>query len=216
MAINVLKSWVNELGVANKTVVLKKPSKRVALVLSSITCRNIKLKYRKNTVIYDNYLNLIKFLEECKCEYEVAGNPCDADIVIAREISRSKICKKPQLIIVGKPPSSFDYNKIDIVSLTRTVVPGQYIIEINNVKFLVKLSKCSIDPVVLSDEEKRLLHQIRRSLKENGYLDQETVLLIIASFYNIGRSQARHIVHKMAEKGLLILTKNYIEIPHFD
>ena len=211
-----LKEWINELGVAGKTVVLKNSSKRIALILSSITCRNINLKCRRNAIIHDNYLGLIRFLEECKCEYEIAGSPCDTDILISREFPMKKICGRPRLVIVGRALGFHDYNRIDFVFFTRTVIPNQYVVEINNIKFLVRTSKCSINPVVLSDEEKKLLRQIRASLEENGYPDRETILLIIESFYNVGRSQARHIMYEMAEKGLLVMSKNYIEIPYFE
>ncbi|MCE4614820.1 MAG: hypothetical protein F7B60_04760 [Desulfurococcales archaeon] len=216
MTINSLNKWMDGLGVVDRTVILKKPSKRVALVLSSIVCRNIKSRYDRKLMFYDKYLGINLFLRECGCDYEEASDPCEADIIILKQLSKGKIPGNPRLIIVEWTRGFQGYSGIDIVLFTQTVKPSQYVMEVNNVKFLVKLSKCSIGQPALEDEKRTLLNLIRKTIDEYGYIDQDAILRIVSSFYNVSKSHARHIMYEMAKEGLLILGKDYVEIPYYE
>jgi hypothetical protein len=210
-----LEEWVSELGVTDKPIILMKPSKRVALVLSSIVCRNINTRYSREAVVYGDYLGIAGFLGECGCNYKLTHDRCRADIIMLKQFSKRMVCGHPHMIVAGWTRGFQGHDIFDTVFFVRTVKPNQYVVDINNIKFLVRLSKCSIETVVLTEDRKALLGAIRQSMNEYGYLTEDIILRVISSFYDITKSRARIIMNEMAEEGLLLIEKNHIEIPYY-
>jgi hypothetical protein len=214
--VGVLKEWLKKLGASDKRVVLIKPAKKPALVLSSIVCRNMNT-IGEEVSVYDQYLRISMYLGNCGCEYSEIDNGCRATIRIVRSLQPRNVCKHNRLIITGV--SSGWYNREDsyILRFTQTSKPGRYILEINSAKYLVELDICSLSPAALSAEEEMILNTLYRELEARRYLSLEELLSIISRTYDINKSMARIKLNEIIAKGLAIpVSKNTIEIPFLE
>ena len=208
-----LEEWLKKLGTNDKRVVLIKPTKRSALVFSSIVCRNISTSGGKVSV-YDDYLRVSTYLGSCGCDYQEINDGCLATIRIVRSLPPRKACKNNRLIVTGVSSGWYGREDYYVIRLGQTGKPGRYVLDVNSVKYLVELGMCILKPARLSVEEEIILDELQKEMELKGYLSFEELLLIISKLYSVNKSKARIKLNEIITNGLAVpSSKNIVEIP---
>jgi len=213
ITVGALEEWLKKLGTSDKRVVLVKPTKRSALVFSSMVCRNIRIGGGKVSV-YDDYLRVSAYLSSCGCDYREINDGCLATIRIVRSLPPKRVCRNNRLIVTGVSSGWYGREDFYIVRLDQTGKPGRYVLEVNSVKYLVELGMCTLRPARLSVEEEMILNELQKEMESRGHLTFEELLLIISKLYNVNKSKARIKLNEIITQGLAVpSSRNTIEIP---
>ncbi len=200
----VLRDWIERLGVETR-VLLKRYNKRIITSLASITCTNMN-KRRIQPKLYTTSSLIAETLTGCGCRYVLTHEHCEADIVL----DGLNYCGMPVFAVYRSRRHLKGY---DIVSCKPTVVPGRYLLEVNEIGFLVDMHKCGIRAAVLTPEERLFLETIRPYIEDYGYLDVGEAVSIISTRYMVTKSKARRMLIENSERGIIGLEGRRVFIP---